>query len=90
MTTKDYQKKSPIAIFLHYFSNHKGLFALDILCAMLIAGIDLMFPLVTRTALNEWLPNKLYGVFFTVMAVVGVPEMDETMSPSTAAPSVSR
>ena len=70
MTTKDYQNKSPIAIFLRYFSNHKKLFALDIFCAMLISAIDLMFPLVTRTALNDWLPNKLYGVFFTVMAVV--------------------
>ncbi len=70
MTTKDYQRKSPIAIFLHYFSGHKKLFAVDVLCAMLISAIDLMFPLMTRTALNDWLPNKLYSVFFTVMAVV--------------------
>ena len=69
MTTKDYQRKSPISIFLHYFSGHKKLFAVDLLCAMLISAIDLMFPLVTRKALNDWLPNKLYSVFFTVMAV---------------------
>ena len=30
MTTKDFQKKSPIMIFLHYFKNHKGLFAVDV------------------------------------------------------------
>ncbi len=68
MTTKDYQKKSPLVIFLSYFKNHKGLFAVDILCAMGIAAIDLLFPLVTRTALYEWLPNKLYQTFFVVMA----------------------
>ena len=45
MTTKDYREKSPIMIFLSYFANHKGLFAVDILCAVLIAAIDLMFPL---------------------------------------------
>ncbi len=70
MTTKDYQRKSPLMIFLSYFKNHKGLFAVDILCAVGIAAVDLLFPLVTRTALYEWLPDKLYQTFFTVM--VGV------------------
>lgn len=67
MTTKDYQKKSPLVIFLGYFKNHKGLFLADMLCAMLIAAIDLAFPLVTRSALYDMLPGSLYGVFFTVM-----------------------
>ena len=70
MTTKDYQEKSPIMIFLRYFANHKGLFAVDILCAVLIAAIDLMFPLVTRNALYEMLPGQMYRTFFTVMVVV--------------------
>ena len=70
MTTKEYQKKRPLWIFLSYFRNHKGLFAVDILCAMGIAAIDLTFPLVTRKALNELLPNRMYGVFFTVMVAV--------------------
>ena len=70
MTTKDYQRKSPIAIFLRYFSNHKKLFAIDVLCAMLIAAIDLTFPLVTRSALYDMLPGKMYRVFFIVMAAV--------------------
>lgn len=72
MTTKDYQCKRPLAIFLHYFGNHKGLFAVDILCACLIAAVDLMFPMVTRSALYNMLPNQLYKTFFTVMAVVVV------------------
>ena len=70
MTTKDYQKKSPLAIFLSYFKNHKGLFAVDVLCAVGIAAIDLLFPLVTRTALYNWLPDQLYRTFFTVMIAV--------------------
>ena len=72
MTTKDFQRKSPLMIFLSYFKNHKGLFAIDVLCAVLIAGVDLMFPLVTRSALYDMLPNQMYRTFFTVMiAVVG-------------------
>ena len=70
MTTKDYQKKSPLAIFLRYFGRHKGLFAVDILCAVLIAAVDLLFPLVTRAALYEMLPDQMYRTFFIVMGVM--------------------
>ena len=70
MTTKDYQKKTPLTIFLSYFKNHKKLFAIDVLCACAIAAIDLTFPLVTRSALYDMLPGKLYKTFFIVMAAV--------------------
>jgi len=70
MTTKDYQRKSPLMIFLSYFKNHKKLFAIDISCAVGIALIDLTFPLVTRSALYDMLPGQMYRTFFTVMAVV--------------------
>ena len=70
MTTQDYQKKSPLVIFLTYFKNHKKLFAIDVLCAVGIAAIDLLFPLVTRSALYDMLPNQMYKTFFTVMTIV--------------------
>jgi len=70
MTTKDYQRKSPLAIFLRYFGNHKKLFAIDVLCAMTIAAIDLTFPLVTRSALYDMLPGKMYRTFFIIMVAV--------------------
>ncbi len=70
MTTNDYREKSPLMIFLSYFSRHKKLFLLDILCAVGISLIDLAFPLVTRSALYDLLPNKLYQTFFTVMVLV--------------------
>ena len=72
MTAKDYQRRSALGIFLGYFKNHKGLFFVDVLCAMLIAAIDLAFPLVTRTALYDLLPHNLFGVFFAVMAIMAV------------------
>ena len=75
MTTKDYQRKSPIGIFLRYFRNHKKLFAIDVACAMLIAAIDLTFPLVTRSALYDMLPGQMYKTFFIVMGAVIVSYM---------------
>ncbi len=70
MTTKDFQTRSPIGIFLSYFKNHRALFLFDLLCACLIAAVDLAFPLVTRSALYDLLPNDLYGTFFTVVLVM--------------------
>ena len=70
MTTKDYQRKSPLMIFLSYFQNHKKLFAIDVSCAVGIALVDLAFPLVTRSALYDMLPNQMYRTFFTVMVMV--------------------
>ena len=70
MNTKDYQKRSPILIFLSYFKNHIGLFLLDMLCAIIIAGIDLAFPLVTRHALYEMLPNQMFRTFFIVIGTL--------------------
>ena len=70
MTTKDYQRKRPLAIFLSYFKNHKKLFLVDVLCACLIAGVDLAFPLITRSALYDMLPGQMYKTFFIVMGAV--------------------
>ncbi len=70
MTTKDFQTKSPLLIFIRYFKKHRGLFALDLLCACLIAAVDLLFPLVTRSALYDMLPNHLYRAFFAVIGVM--------------------
>ena len=70
MTTKDFKNRSPIVIFLSYFKNHKKLFAIDILCACLIAAIDLTFPLITRSALYDMLPGKMYRTFFIIMVAV--------------------
>ncbi len=70
MKPSDYRTRSPLLIFLSYFKNHKKLFALDIFCACLIAGIDLLFPLVTRQLLYDILPQSLYKTFFLIVTVL--------------------
>jgi len=70
MTTQDYRTRRPLRIFLSYFRPHRGLFLLDITCAFFIAVIDLAFPLISRTAMYHWLPEKQFSIFFTVMALV--------------------
>ncbi len=72
LKSKEFWQRSPLWVFLSYFKNHKGLFAVDMLCAVLIAAVDLAFPLVTRYALYEMLPDGLWTAFFAVMAVMAV------------------
>ena len=57
-------------IFVHYCKAHRGLFFLDMCCAFTIALIDLIFPLVSRAAMYQWLPENKYRVFFVVMAIM--------------------
>ena len=44
MTTKEFQQKSALQIFLSYFKPHKKLFIMDLSCALMISIIDLAFP----------------------------------------------
>ena len=55
-----------------YFKPHMGIFILDMCCAVFVAAVDLAFPLVSRHAMYEMLPDRLYGAFFTVMGIVAV------------------
>ncbi len=67
---KYYQERGLLRIFLGYFKPHGKLFALDMFCALLVAAVDLAFPLVSRGAMNNLLPQNLYGTFFAVMGVM--------------------
>ena len=63
-------KGSPLKIFISYIMGHKGLFIADMLCAVIVSAIDLAFPYVSRLSMNTLLPEKLFGAFFTVMALM--------------------
>ena len=66
---KDFSQ-NPLKIFMAYIAGHKKLFALDMSCALLVSVIDLVFPYVSRTSMNRLLPEKLFTLFFTVMALM--------------------
>lgn len=70
MTTKEFQERSDLRIFLSYFKPHRKLFILDMLCAFVIAAIDLAFPYLSRWCMYELLPQNAYRTFFAVMAAV--------------------
>lgn len=56
--------------FIGYYRPHVGLFAADMVCALLIAAVDLLFPMVSRYAMQELLPHNSYLTFFAVMGAL--------------------
>ena len=60
----------PLRVFLRYFRPHLRLFTIDMLCAVAVAVIDLLFPFVSRRCMQVYLPQGAYRTFFLVMAVI--------------------
>ena len=67
--TIDYSQKG-LRIFIAYIARHRRLFVIDMVCALAVAAIDLAFPYVSRTAMRTLLPEKLFRIFFAVMAIM--------------------
>ncbi|MDD4415153.1 MAG: ABC transporter ATP-binding protein [Oscillospiraceae bacterium] len=56
--------------FASYYRPHLRIFIPDLICALFIALIDLMFPMATRIALQNYLPGSYYSAFFAVMGIL--------------------
>ena len=61
-----------IKTLIRYFKPHRKLFFLDMICAVLASLIELSFPVISRKAMYDMLPNKAFQTFFTVMTIVAV------------------
>ena len=70
MSTEQMKKSGYLRIFISYYRPHWKIFALDMACALCISLIDLAFPFVSRFAMSELLPGKLFQAFFVVMAAM--------------------
>ncbi len=57
-------------IFASYILGQKKLFYIDMVCAVLVSVIDLVFPFVSRMSMQRLLPERLFGTFFAVMGIM--------------------
>ena len=46
--------------FISYYKPHKKMLTLDMIAALLISVIGMVYPIVTRNMLNNYIPNKMY------------------------------
>ena len=43
--------------FISYYKNHLGLFILDTLAAIFMSALNIVFPLITRNFIDDYIPN---------------------------------
>ncbi|MBQ3668864.1 MAG: ABC transporter ATP-binding protein [Clostridia bacterium] len=56
--------------FIAYYKPHKKMLALDMLASLLISVIGMVYPIVTRKMLNDYIPNKLYSTIIWAGVIV--------------------
>lgn len=62
--------------FLSYYKPHKRMFFLDMLASLLISIIGMTYPILTRTVLNDYVPNKnvrfiiIFGIALFILYVI--------------------
>ncbi|PKK38912.1 Lipid A export ATP-binding/permease protein MsbA [Clostridiaceae bacterium JG1575] len=62
--------------FIRYYGPHKRLFFLDLLCAFFISATDLVFPMVTRRFIGQYIPDRnlslilRFGVFLLLLYIL--------------------
>ena len=67
--TTDYNK-APLKIFAGYYRPHLLLFGADMLCASLSAGVDLLFPMMTKYTIETLLPQQIFSFFFIMIGLM--------------------
>lgn len=70
MAPQKRRQKGQLAIFASYYKPHIRLFLLDMLCATVIAAVDLIFPYISRQSMKTYLPQGLFQTFFTIMLIM--------------------
>lgn len=56
--------------FVSYYKPHKKMLVYDMLAALLISVIGMVYPIVTNKMLNEYIPNKMYETIVIAGAIV--------------------
>lgn len=57
--------------FISYYKPHRGLFIIDMVCAFLVATIDLIFPVMTRRILSDYIPKgKMRSLVIVTLILV--------------------
>lgn len=67
---KSAPKRGAICEFAAFYKPHMGMFLLDMFCALIIALVDILFPVVTRKVLYDYIPNQAMRTFLIAMGAM--------------------
>ena len=58
MKNREYRTGELMKRFMPYYAKHKGVIVMDLFCAFVLAVCDLFYPMITRSMMNDFIPNK--------------------------------
>lgn len=59
--------------FVHYYKPHWKLFSIDLLAALFISAVDLVFPILSKTVINDYIPDGAVDMILKMTAgIVGL------------------
>ena len=70
MTSTQMKTRGYLRIFISYYRPHWRIFVLDMCCALCISLVDLLFPFISQLSMKQLLPQRMFGAFFLVMALM--------------------
>ena len=56
--------------FMRYYKPHIGTFTLDLCCALVISLVDILFPVITRKILYDYIPNQMMRTFMLIALLI--------------------
>ena len=56
--------------FAGYYKNHWKLFVMDIFCAFIMSGLDLIFPLFIQRLIDTYFPNQNFNMVFKMVVIL--------------------
>ncbi len=58
--------------FISYYKPVRGVFFADLVCAFLVAVCDLMYPTITRSIINDYVPNQEFKLLIIWLVALGL------------------
>lgn len=56
--------------FISYYKPQKKLFAADMCCSLILAVCDLFYPMITRSIINDYIPNQKLRLLITWVLIL--------------------
>ena len=56
--------------FVRYYKPHMRLFTADLLCALVLSFCDLVYPMITREMIKDYIPNRVVNMLLLCAAAL--------------------
>jgi len=66
-------RKALIKRFISYYKPHRLMFSLDMAASLLMSAVTILYPIITRRMLNDYIPNKeVRSIVWAALLLLGI------------------